>query len=183
MSKLFLLSGLGADERLFGNLDLSGFDVVHLPWINPGQGDSLTTYATRLIKQFDIGPQSSVIGVSLGGMLTVEIAKQVELRHAVIISSIKSGAEAPSYFKFFRRPAAQVLLSGKLVKSIGLLFLPFFGQSPGSEGGRVFSSMLKDSDPDFFKLGHARRAELERVARLRENQSYHRESRSGISSK
>lgn len=95
MAKLFLISGLGADERLFKNLDLSGFNVVPVTWIEPGLEDSLATYASKLIKQFGIVPNSSVIGVSLGGMLTVEIAKQVQLHHAIIISSIKSKTEAP----------------------------------------------------------------------------------------
>ncbi|EHQ29558.1 alpha/beta fold hydrolase [Mucilaginibacter paludis] len=150
MSKLFLISGLGADERLFSKLDLSGFDVVAIPWIKPGPHDTLATYAARLIREFGIVPQSSVIGVSLGGMLTVEVARQVQLKHAIIISSIKSAHEAPRYFKFFRSRAAQVLVSGKLAKTIGLVLMPVFGQRPGSEGGQIFSSMLKDSDAEFL---------------------------------
>jgi pimeloyl-ACP methyl ester carboxylesterase len=151
MSKLFLISGLGADERLFKNLDLSGYDVVPVTWIEPDKRDSITTYATKLIENFGIVPQSNLIGVSLGGMLTVEIAKQVELKHAIIISSIKSKAEAPWYFKFFGYLPLHKLISGEFVKSLGPLLRPLFGRLAGSKEGPLFYSMLKNSNPKFLE--------------------------------
>jgi len=159
MFKLFLISGLGADERLFKNLDLSGFDVVPVTWIEPDITDSLSSYATKLIRQFGIMPKSNVIGVSLGGMLTVEIAKQVKLKHAIIISSIKSGIEAPWYFKFFRRVPLHKLISGEFIKSLGPLLRPLFGKLAGSKEGPLFYSMLKNTSPEF--LTWAMRAVLE----------------------
>jgi pimeloyl-ACP methyl ester carboxylesterase len=150
MPKLFLISGLGADERLFRNLDLSGFDVVPVTWIVPDKNDSLSAYAGKLIERFEITPQSSVIGVSLGGMLAVEIAKQVTLRHVIIISSIKSLAEAPWYFSFFRAFPVHKLISGGFVKMIGPLVRPLFGVFAGSKESPLFYSMLKNSHPDFL---------------------------------
>ena len=159
MAKLFLISGLGADERLFKNLDLSGFDVVPVTWIEPEKTDSLTGYATKLIRQFGIVDGSSVIGVSLGGMLTVEIVKQVQLKHAIIISSIKSRAEAPWYFTFFRVVPLDKLISGRFLKSLGPLIRPLFGSFAGSKESPLFYSMLQNSNPVF--LSWAMRAVLE----------------------
>jgi pimeloyl-ACP methyl ester carboxylesterase len=150
MPKTFLISGLGADERLFKNLDLSGFDVVPVTWIEPDMQDSLTTYATKLIGKFDIAPDSNVIGVSLGGMLTVEIAKQVKLKHAIIISSIKSRSEVPWYFKLFRYVPIYKLISGQFIISIGFFLKPLFGRLAGKDGP-LFYSMLQNSDPKFIK--------------------------------
>jgi pimeloyl-ACP methyl ester carboxylesterase len=150
MPKLLLISGLGADERLFKNLDLSGYEVVSVTWIEPEKQDTLTTYATKLIKQFGIEPGSNIIGVSLGGMLTVEIAKQIQLNHAIIISSIKSGTEAPWYFAFFRNVPVYKLLSGAFVKKLGPLMRPFFGRFAGSKEAPLFYSMLKNSNPIFL---------------------------------
>lgn len=151
MSKLFLISGLGADERLFRNLDLSGFDVVPVTWIEPNLNDSLTDYAAKLIRQFGIVPQSSLIGVSLGGMLTVEIAKQVELKHAIIVSSIKSKDESPWYFKFFGYLPLHKIISGKFVISLGPLLRPLFGRLAGSKEAPLFYSMLQNTSPKFLE--------------------------------
>jgi hypothetical protein len=150
MPKLFLIAGLGADERLFKNLDLSGFNVVPVAWLEPEKQDSLTTYATKLINQFGIAAEDSVIGVSLGGMLTVEVAKQVELKHAIIISSIKSKTEAPWYFGFFRMVPVYKLISGGFVQKMGPIIRPLFGAFAGNKEAPLFHSMLKNSNPKFL---------------------------------
>lgn len=103
MNKLYLISGLGADYRLFKNFNPEGYEIVHVHWIEPEQDDSLTTYATKLIARYQIADGEMVGGVSLGGMLTIEIAKQVKLDKAILISSIKSIDEAPGYFSLFRK--------------------------------------------------------------------------------
>ena len=57
--RVFLISGLGADERLFRNLDLSGFEVIPIHWLKPEKTDTLTTYATKLIQHYGIAPGDS----------------------------------------------------------------------------------------------------------------------------
>ncbi|OCX53787.1 hypothetical protein BEL04_05740 [Mucilaginibacter sp. PPCGB 2223] len=148
--RVFLVAGLGADERLFRNLDLSGFEVIPALWLKPEKADTLTTYATKLIREYGIRQGDAVIGVSLGGMLTVEIAKQVKLAHAIIISSIKSKAEAPWYFGFFRAFPIYRLFTGGFVKKLGPLLRPLFGVFAGSKEAPLFYSMLQNSDPDFL---------------------------------
>ena len=102
MSKIFLIPGLGADCRIYKNIDLQGYDVVYIEWIDPAKTDTLATYAQKLIDKYHIVPGSIVIGNSLGGMLAMEIAKKVDLNKTILISSIKTVGEAPLYFKFFR---------------------------------------------------------------------------------
>lgn len=150
MPKLFLISGLGADERLFKNLDLLGFEIVPVTWIEPEKQDTLTTYATKLITKFGITAGSSIIGVSLGGMLTVEVAKQIQLQHAVIVSSIKSKAEQPWYFAFFRNVPVHKLVSGEFLQRVGPLVRPLFGKLTGTKETPMFFSMLKNSNPKFL---------------------------------
>lgn len=149
-NKLFLIAGLGADERLFKNLDLSGFEVIPVTWIEPEKQDTLTTYATKLIKQFGIEDGANVIGVSLGGMLTVEVAKQVKLKHAIIISSIKSKTEQPGYFRFFRNVPVYKLISGGFVQKLGPFIRPLFGTFAGNKEAPLFHSMLERSNPKFL---------------------------------
>jgi surfactin synthase thioesterase subunit len=71
-TKLFVFSGLGADKRIFEQLDLSAFDCFFIDWIKPGKHETLQHYALRISK--DIPENASILGVSFGGMLAVEIA-------------------------------------------------------------------------------------------------------------
>lgn len=80
MEKVFLISGLGADRRLFNKLELPGYEMVHVDWIAPDQQDSIATYAQKLIDQYHILPNATVIGVSMGGILTVEISSIIPLK-------------------------------------------------------------------------------------------------------
>ena len=150
MAKLFLVSGMGADERLFKNLDLSGFEVVPARWIDPHPQDTLEVYAQKLIGYYGIESGSSVIGVSLGGMIAVEIAKQVAMRHAIIVSSIKSPAEAPAYYKFFKTFPIYTLLSGEFLIAASSLVKPIMGKMAGIHAD-LFYSMLKKTSPVFLK--------------------------------
>ncbi|AMR33324.1 hypothetical protein A0256_18815 [Mucilaginibacter sp. PAMC 26640] len=106
MARVFLLSGMGADSRLYKNIVLPvGFDGIAMDWISPAQTDSLATYATKLILYFHIQPGDVVIGNSLGGMIAVEIAKQVKLVKVILISSIKKSRKLRltlSFLKLYR---------------------------------------------------------------------------------
>ena len=150
MSKIFLISGLGADYRLFQNLNLEGYEVVHVHWIHPANEDTLTSYAKNLINQYHIQENDIVIGVSLGGMLTIEIAKQIKLNKAILISSIKSSAEAPFYFPIFRRLPLYKIIPRKLFTSVGFLVEPVFGRMSADDSA-LFKSMLKNSSPEFMR--------------------------------
>ncbi len=88
MSKIFLISGLGADTRLYNNIDLLDNEVVPVDWIEPNLTDTLANYAQKLIYQYNIKSNSIVIGTSLGGMIAVEIAKLVPLNKGNIIFNL-----------------------------------------------------------------------------------------------
>jgi len=150
MDRVFLIAGMGADVRLFKNLDLSGFEVIDAAWIDPEANDTITTYATKLIQKYDITAQSNIIGVSLGGMFAVEIAKQVDLKNVIIISSIKAIAEAPFYYKLFRALPVFKLIPAKLMLSLGALLKPFFSKKMSGES-HLFDSMLRNTSPVFLK--------------------------------
>jgi pimeloyl-ACP methyl ester carboxylesterase len=150
MLKVFLISGMGADERLFRNLDLSGYEVVPITWIAPQLDDTLADYAAKLIQQFSIKAGDSVIGVSLGGMIATEIAKQVELNHVILISSIKSRSEAPWYYGVFKALPVYKWLKADFIRSIGWWFKPIMGKMAGIHAD-LFYSMLQNTSPVFLK--------------------------------
>jgi pimeloyl-ACP methyl ester carboxylesterase len=151
MSKVYLISGLGADPRLFNNVVLpAGYEVVLVDWLIPNSTDTLTIYAQTIINQHNIKEKSIVIGVSLGGMISVEIAKQVKLDKVILISSIKTDSEAPWYFKYFRSLPVYKVIPGKLMTHVGFLIKPIFGNM-NPDDLQLFKSMLSNSSPIFLK--------------------------------
>ncbi|MDB4924937.1 alpha/beta hydrolase [Mucilaginibacter sp.] len=150
MSKIYLIAGLGADTRLFNNIDLHDHDVIPVDWIEPNECDTLSTYAQKIIYQYNISKNSVVIGVSLGGILAIEIAKLMPLNKVILISSIKTIDEAPLYFKLFKTLPAYKLLPGRLMANLGLLIKPVFGKMSAQDAW-LFNDMLKKSSPVFIK--------------------------------
>lgn len=150
MIKVYLISGLGADKRLYRNIKIDNADMIYADWIEPGKEDTLTSYAQKLIDEFHIGPGSVVIGTSLGGMITVEIAKKIRLKKAILISSIKTIKEAPFYFSLLRWFPVYKLMPNKLIVKMGELAKPVFGKMDTVEA-YMFNSMLENSSPWFLK--------------------------------
>ena len=150
MSKIFLIAGLGADTRLYNNIDLHEHEAIPVDWIEPNESDTLSTYAEKLIYQYHIIPHSIVIGTSLGGMIAIEIAKKVPLNKVILISSIKTINEAPWYFKLFRNVPVYKIIPDKLFTSLGFLIEPVMGKMNANDLW-LFKDMLKNSSPKFSK--------------------------------
>jgi pimeloyl-ACP methyl ester carboxylesterase len=150
MSKIYIIPGLGADTRIYKNIDLHGHEVIPINWIEPSKADTLAMYAQKLIDQYNIKPDSVLIGNSLGGMLAVEIAKVLPMEKVILISSIKTSDEAPGYFSFFKNVPIQKLVPGKLMTSMGSMIRPVFGGMT-KDDARVFMEMLKGTSPVFIE--------------------------------
>jgi pimeloyl-ACP methyl ester carboxylesterase len=150
MHKIYLIAGLGADTRLFNNIDLGDNDVTPVDWIEPNKLDTLETYAQKLIYQYNIEINSIIIGVSLGGIIAIEIAKRIRLHKVILISSIKTVSEAPLYFSFFRKVPLYKLVPKNLYNSFGVAIELFFGKM-NPEDLWLFKDMLKKSTPEFLR--------------------------------
>lgn len=150
MSKLFLIPGLGADCRIYQHIDLHDYEVININWIQPESTDTLTSYAQKLIEQYDITDNSVAVGNSMGGMMAVEIGKAVSLKKIILISSIRTVDEAPGYFSFFRNIPVYRYIPENLINSVDYFLDLFFGTLTKSE--RVlFRDMLNGWTPEFLK--------------------------------
>jgi pimeloyl-ACP methyl ester carboxylesterase len=99
--KAYFISGIGADKRLFSYIELPpGFDPEYIEWVLPGEKESLPEYAIRLFTPYYSEKPFILIGLSLGGIMAVEIAKRFPPACTVIISSVPVSNELPPYFKF-----------------------------------------------------------------------------------
>lgn len=147
--ELYVFSGLGADERVFVNLNLSDFNTTHVEWIKPLNRESIESYAKRLCAQIKT-PNPVLLGMSFGGMMAVEIAKQIETEKVILISSAKTKQELPSYYHFSGRFRLYKFIPMKLLMSSNFLVYWFFGAKSKTDK-QLLKNILKDSDPTFFK--------------------------------
>jgi pimeloyl-ACP methyl ester carboxylesterase len=101
MSKIpvYFMPGLAASSTIFEriNLDESVFEMCLLEWEIPQLKESLSDYALRITK--NIKHENPVlIGVSFGGILVQEMAKHIDVRKVIIISSVRSNLESGKVF-------------------------------------------------------------------------------------
>ena len=145
-----MIPGMGADTRIYNNIDLLDNDVIPVNWIIPDINDTLTSYAQKLILQYHISNNSILIGNSLGGMIAIEIANMVPISKVILISSIKTINEAPWYFKLFRNIPVYKMLPNGLMNTGGVFIKPVFGNMKPDDLW-LFKDMLKKSSPVFVK--------------------------------
>jgi pimeloyl-ACP methyl ester carboxylesterase len=98
MKVVYLLSGLGADERVFQQLELPGAEVHYLRWLMPYRDETIEAYARRMCEQVK-HENPVLVGLSFGGMMSVEMAKLIPVRRVIIISSVKHFRELPLWMR------------------------------------------------------------------------------------
>lgn len=99
--KIYQISGLGANEKVFENLRLpEGFETVYLPWLIPEKEESLLHYAERLIVPINVNEEFMLMGVSFGGMVMNSINELIQPKFNILISTVKERKELPNYMKF-----------------------------------------------------------------------------------
>ncbi|WP_417603444.1 alpha/beta fold hydrolase [Owenweeksia hongkongensis] len=97
--KLYLISGLGADGRVFERLKLNA-DVIHIPWKMPLDNESLSSYVQRLSSKIDTSEDFCLGGLSFGGMCAQEMAKHLKPKKLILISTAKGRDEFPLFVRF-----------------------------------------------------------------------------------
>lgn len=100
----YFISGLGADERMFIKTMLpEGYTAIHLNWIRPEPAESFDSYARRLSSTIDTSKPFILVGLSLGGMLSIEISKFLKPQFILLISSVTNRRALPLWFKIAGR--------------------------------------------------------------------------------
>nr|WP_315244293.1 alpha/beta hydrolase [uncultured Flavobacterium sp.] len=131
MSKIpvYFMPGLAASPAIFERiqLDVAVFEVCLLEWEIPQLKESLSDYAFRITKKIK-HDNPVLIGVSFGGILVQEMAKHIEVRKVIIISSVRSSLEFPRRMKIGKTTKAYKLIPMKLILNIENLAKFSFGE-------------------------------------------------------
>jgi len=146
---VYLLPGQGGDERLFQNIRITGHETQVIVLETPMKGESLPEYAKRLSAQIDTTRPFSLVGVSFGGMIAVEMTKILNPQKVILISSAKTKAELPYRYKIVNRLRLYQLFNGKLLKSLANIARPI-AEPDSRTDHELFSAMINDKDPAYL---------------------------------
>ncbi|MCH2044280.1 MAG: alpha/beta hydrolase [Saprospiraceae bacterium] len=106
MAKIYCIPGLGNDKRIFDNLAplLVSQDIHFLEHIAPShRKEPLRTYMYRLCERIhEHKEESVVIGMSLGGLMAVELSKILPMKHVFLVSTIQNSTEIPKHLRPFK---------------------------------------------------------------------------------
>lgn len=148
--KVYFISGLGADSRVFHHIQLPpGFEAVYLDWIKPKQNESLHGYATRLAERIDASDKFILVGLSMGGMMAVEIAKRYHPVMTILLSSVPCSPNLPFYFRVAGKLRLHKLVPVSLLKSAS--FIKRFFTVEKKEDKKLLRQLIYDTDPAFIR--------------------------------
>lgn len=144
----YLIPGMGADHRLYEHCDLKHGEIHYLDWIPAGSSRSLEEYAALLANEI-ITENNIIIGSSMGGMVTVELARQIKPIAIILISAPTGRHEFPRVLKVFDFLKIHRAISPKQIMRISGLADLFMGFKT-KEQRDLFYDMLRGNGPEFL---------------------------------
>lgn len=122
-------------------------EIIPIDWIVPLKGERLEGYALRLADKIDTTQKFGLIGVSFGGLVSVEISKKLNPELVILISSVETKKDLPFIYR----------LTGKL-RFMRILPKMFFNPPKkfaswlfGAKNKTLLNEILKDTDLNFAK--------------------------------
>jgi pimeloyl-ACP methyl ester carboxylesterase len=145
---IYVFSGLGADERMFSNINFCNHSVTYIRWILPDKNEPIENYVKRLLVQIPT-EQPILIGLSFGGMIAIEVAKQIKTEKVILIASAKTKVEIPFYYRWMGGVGLNHILPTSILKHSNFVINWLFGAKANSEK-QLLKSILSETDPTFL---------------------------------
>ena len=165
-TRLVLLPGLGADERLF-DPQRAAFPGLEVPrWLPNAPGESLPDYARRMAATIVPSEHFYLGGASFGGMVALEMARLLRPAAVFLIASCRSGGAIAPHLRYFVKFAS--ILPERVFdvgKGATPLFISKFGSLTPTQR-QFFEEMLVSTQPAFVRWGIAAITEWEGVGKL-----------------
>ncbi len=114
--RLIMFPGLGADERLFA-YQTKEIPQIEVPaWIPPIDGESLAEYGRRILPTINLKSDDFIGGMSFGGQLALEIARQAKCEGVLLVAANRRASEISPTFRL--QTSLLNTLPEELVRSI-----------------------------------------------------------------
>ena len=151
MRRVYFVSGLGADERVFQFLSLPEVEKVHIRWLAPGPAEPLSAYCRRLLAQIDLGQEINLVGISFGGIVAQELARLVPCRRVILISSIKGPREMGWKLRLLAWSRLYRVVPAGLLRWSNLLTASYYFNVETPAEARLLRQIVQDTDQDFVR--------------------------------
>ncbi|MDI9879173.1 alpha/beta hydrolase [Flectobacillus longus] len=145
--KIYLLSGLGVDGRVFDNIDLNEYQPQLIEWIPLLNHEDISEYAQRLSTLIE--PKSVLIGLSFGGMVAIEIAKYISVCKIILVSSASNFRQIPWLFRLWDWSKFIKVLPKRLILKANPVTFWLFGITRRHEK-ILLTQILADTDYNFL---------------------------------
>jgi pimeloyl-ACP methyl ester carboxylesterase len=151
MHTVYCIPGLGLDHRIFEKLQLKNKQLRFLDWIPSKATESIQDYAKRMAAKIT-EEDFSLLGMSLGGIMCVEISRLKKARHLYLISTVKNAEELPSILRWMDRLPEKSKGTAKWAMEMSAALKPFYDHA-GTEESEFYRNMIREADPDFIYWG------------------------------
>lgn len=146
---MYFISGLGADWRVFKKLELPGdWNIHHVEWIENKPGELLKDYCHRLAEQIDTRQPFVLVGLSLGGIVSIELSKFLKPEKIILLSSVSSRSDLPYTLRLFKYLPVYKLIPDSMLISPNRLTYWLMGLSTPEEL-ELMKEVLNESSPTF----------------------------------
>jgi thioesterase domain-containing protein len=119
---VYFMPGMAANPSIFEYIKLPEniYKTHYLEWMIPFEDETLQNYAQRMCENIKQN-NPVLIGVSFGGILVQEMAKQISVHKLIVISSITNKYQLPKRLQFAKATKAYKLMPTKLLSNLDLL--------------------------------------------------------------
>ncbi|MES2556211.1 MAG: alpha/beta hydrolase [Bacteroidota bacterium] len=148
---IYCVQGQGSDIRLFDSLRLdTNYRLQFIQYSTPPKNATMESFARELIQQIDTTQPFILAGVSLGGMLCVEMQEMVHPQKTIIISSASSRKELPFRYRFQRAIPLYAIVPGRIMRGGAKMLQPIV-EPDRKHNKETFKKMLGAKTPAYMK--------------------------------
>lgn len=147
---VYFISGLGSDRNIFKHIQLPSIcEAVYIDWIPPEKAESLPQYAMRLAAKINTAEDFALMGLSFGGMLAIEIAKEFKPAHVILISSVPTHKNLPPYFHWAGALHLHKVIPVSFIKNVALMKRLFSAET--ADDKKMLKAMIRKIDIGFMR--------------------------------
>ena len=149
---IYCFPGQGSDARLFDSIqvDTTLFKVAFITYGTPEKWMDMKAFACSLINGIDTMNPYILLGVSMGGMICVELNERLNPQKTIIISGAKNMNELPKRYRFLKvAPLYKLFPKGFLLA--GAKMMQPLVEPDRNQNKETFKSMLNEKNALYMK--------------------------------
>lgn len=151
MSKIYFISGLGADRRAFDRIEeFNGYQKVFIDWKSNHKKESIKSYSKRLFENFTIAPDDNIISLSFGGLIAQEIALSHKISKIILISSFRDARDLKAILRYALTLRLHYLIPNFRISLMSTVIRNWFNVS-SSSGTEILNQMVNSTNIRLMK--------------------------------